>query len=75
VQSVGVVTDGDQQRAGAVSTDAKQRHQPWRRGAGELVQLAGERGDLGRQRLVAAGQDAQREYCPGSRADVVRGTG
>src|SRR6266568_2299874 len=61
-EPAGVVAGGDQQRAGAVLADPEQRHQPGRRRTGEPVQLGGERGDLGRQGLVAAGEDAQREH-------------
>ncbi len=49
-------------------TNAEQRHQLGRRLGGEAVQLGGERGDLGRQGLVASGERAQREHGRGRRA-------
>jgi len=67
-QPAGVVAGGGQQRAGCVLADPGQRHQLGRRLGGEPVQLGGERGDLGRQGLVAPGKGAQREHGRGQGA-------
>jgi hypothetical protein len=60
-ERAGIVASGHQQRARAVSADPEQRHELGRR-VGEPIQLGRERADLGRQGLVAVGEDAQREH-------------
>ena len=68
-----VVAGGDQQRAGAVLADPKQRQQLGCRRGGEPVELGGEGGDLGREGLVASGEGAQRELGCGQGAGELAG--
>jgi hypothetical protein len=62
---LGVIADGDQQRARRVSADSEGLNQTWRGGGGQLRELAVEAGDLGLERLAAARELFERELAGG----------